>query len=99
MNAEKELLLALLIEKYTATKVITPASHKQYKTVRKQVKRRPYKIHRWTASQKEDLMMLRDVDKLNFDYIARVLNLRTEQVKSMYSLTSRQNAKQAQNVL
>ena len=99
MNAEKELLLALLIEKYTSPKVITPALHKQDKTVRKQVKRRPYKIHRWTPSQKEDLMMLRDVDKLDFDYIARVLNLRTEQVKSMYSLTSRQNAKQAQNVL
>ena len=98
MNAEKELLLALLIEKYTE-KVITPVLHKQDKTVRKQVKRRPYKIHRWSASQKEDLMMLRDVDKLDFDYIARVLNLRTEQVKSMYSLTSRQNAKQAQNVL
>jgi hypothetical protein len=99
MNAEKELLLALLIEKYTATKVITPVLQKPDKAVRKHVKRRPYKIHRWTASQKEDLMMLRDVDKLDFDYIARVLNLRTEQVKSMYSLTSRQNAKQVQNVL
>ena len=99
MNAEKELLLALLIEKYTATKVITPALQKPDKPVRKHVKRRPYKIHRWTASEKEDLMMLRDVDKLDFDYIARVLNLRTEQVKSMYSLTSRQNAQQVQNVL
>jgi hypothetical protein len=99
MNAEKELLLALLIEKYTAPKAITPDLQKPDKAVRKHVKRRPYKIHRWTASQKEDLMMLRDVDKLDFDYIARVLNLRTEQVKSMYSLTSRQNAQQVQNVL
>jgi hypothetical protein len=99
MNAEKELLLALLIEKYTAPKAITPDLQKPDKAVRKHVKRRPYKIHRWTASEKEDLMMLRDVDKLDFDYIARVLNLRTEQVKSMYSLTSRQNAQQVQNVL
>ena len=98
MNAEKELLLALLIEKYTAPKVITPALHKE-KTPVKNKKRRPHPIHWWDDWEKDQLMIMRDVEQLQFDHIAQLLGLRIEQVKSMYSLTSRQRAKQVQNVI
>lgn len=97
MNAEKELLLALLVEKYAAKPVITPVVHKQKNTVNKG-KRRPHPIHWWDSWEKDQLMIMRDVEKLDFEHIATLLGLRIEQVKSMHSLTARQRAKQVQNV-
>ena len=86
MNAEKELLLALLIEKYTKPQnqmidvVLVPKS-------RKRRSRRPnINTHHWTIEEKNTVWRYRK-QGYSFDKIAVVLghNLRPKQVSSMYA--------------
>jgi hypothetical protein len=90
MNAEKELLLALLIEKYGQPKIAQP---KPVTTVvKKSRKRRPNKqaTHKWTTVQKEMLWDLRH-QGTSFDKIAVILghNLSVKQVSSMHANLTR----------
>ena len=84
MNAEKELLLALLIEKYTSTK----AQPIKVKVTKKRI-RRPNRqpIHRWTESEKLALWDLRHNHGFSWSDIAIQIgkNLTSKQVSSMYA--------------
>jgi len=82
VNAEKELLLALLIEKYTAVKETKPASHKQKNTATKKKKKYSNK-HMWTDQEKLDLIYWAE-NKIPFEDIAMQLGLRRKQVESMH---------------
>jgi hypothetical protein len=85
MNAEKELLLALLVEKYGQPKIAQP---KPVTTVvKKRRTRKPNKqTHKWTTVQKEMLWDLKH-QGTSFEKIAIILghNLSTKQVSSMYA--------------
>lgn len=83
MNAEKELLLALLIEKYTKPRILTEQPVKQ-KTVRTKRKRDYKTDHKWTMWEKRKLVALRD-NQESWAEIAYQLGLREGQVKSAYS--------------
>jgi hypothetical protein len=80
MNAEKELLLKLLMEKYgQPEKVAEPTSSKKYK------RNRIYsEDHKWTAEEKATLLRMRN-DGYGWDEIADVLGLRPNQCRSMFS--------------
>ena len=98
MNAEKELLLALLIEKYTI-KVVQPAKPRP---VPKLIYHRKHKAHMWTSSEKKRLLYLREIQHLEFSEIAKIMNLRTVQVSATYNSITRAERRaktQAQNVL
>lgn len=85
MNAEKELLLALLIEKYGQPKNVNP--NPDVKVAKKKRTRRPNKqTHKWTTVQKEMLWDLRH-QGTSFDKIAVILghNLTVKQVSSMHA--------------
>jgi hypothetical protein len=86
MNAEKELLLALLIEKHTERldKPKVAAIAKTRKRTRKASQR-----HTWTQSQKEELLMRHEKGH-NLRIFAMEHNLRNSQVQNMlYSLLQR----------
>ena len=99
MNAEKELLLALLIEKYTAPKANTPALHKQKNAATKKKKKYSNK-HMWTDQEKLDLLYWAE-NGIPFEDIAQQLGLRRKQVESMHYNVTRVvgYAKPVQNVL
>ena len=86
MNAEKELLLKLLLEKYIGRpqeqeKTTTAANAKKRRT------RRPNKkTHKWTTVQKEMLWDLRH-QGTSFEKIAMILghDLSVKQVSSMHA--------------
>lgn len=102
MNAEKELLLALLIEKYTAVKEITPTVHKQQKTEQKLVNRRKHKPHMWTDWEKKRVVYLRDIERLSFGQIGKKMGLRAVQCSATYGQLNRAARRaeiQVQNVL
>jgi hypothetical protein len=81
MNAEKELLLALLIEKYTAPKPIVKPAQTAPKRARKFKK--PH--HKWTRWEKEKLVGLKSMGK-PWSEIAAMLGkgLSAKQCHSMY---------------
>ena len=82
MNKEKELLLALLIEKYTTT---SEQIIRAEKTIRSVKPKRHYRgiNHQWTNAEKQHL-----IDKRNqgysFSVIAKMMGLRVQQCKNMY---------------
>tara|TARA_R110002126_G_scaffold49703_1_gene137354 strand:- start:436 stop:741 length:306 start_codon:yes stop_codon:yes gene_type:complete len=83
MNKEKELLLALLIEKYTQPKTAIEQPVKQNNAKRK--RNRDFRAdHVWTAFEKEKVVYLRDKGE-TWIYIAKQLGLREGQVKSAWS--------------
>jgi len=86
MNAEKELLLALLIEKYTAAK---PTQITQTITAKmtKKRKRKPnkQKTHKWTTEEKQFVWNRKVGDNWSFEKIAIALGLTVKQVSSMYA--------------
>lgn len=96
MNAEKELLLSLLIEKYAVKKNEVVA----YETVNKRVDRffaskgkRRNSPHAWTAEEKEFLLTARK-DGMSWAFIMKQLQLSMSQVSSMhYCLTHRKAVK------
>jgi hypothetical protein len=80
MNAEKELLLKLLMEKHgQPAKEIEPVKHAKSK------RNRNYLFdHKWSADEKATLLRMRN-EGYSFEEIANVLNLRPNQCRSMYS--------------
>jgi len=91
MNKEKELLLALLIEKYTtkteliirAEKPIQRAKHKRHNRG---------KNHNWTNAEKQHLIEKRN-EGHSFQVIAFMMGLRVSQCENMhYKLTQRNKA-------
>jgi hypothetical protein len=86
MNAEKELLLALLIEKYTATKPTLITQTITAKVTKKR-KRKPnkQKTHKWTTAEKQFVWDMKVKDNWSFDSIAVRLGLTVKQVSSMYA--------------
>ena len=86
MNAEKELLLALLIEKYTDKKTI--ATQPKQEAVKAKGKKKQYKNkHMWTDQEKLDLVYWAE-NGIPFEDIAMQLGLRRKQVESMhYNIT------------
>ena len=89
MNAEKELLLALLIEKYTTKKPVEKALEMP---IPKRVRKGRAKAHHWTEEQKAFLLQQRAKGH-EFYKIAAAMGLRTKQVSNMhYSLTLREKA-------
>ena len=100
MNAEKELLLALLIEKYTV-KVVKPVTTNP-KPEQKLVHKRKHKPHMWTDWEKKKLVYLRDIEHLSFGQIGKKLNLRAVQCSATYGQLNRAARRaeiQVQNVL
>ena len=90
MNAEKELLLALLVEKYTTKK--QPNQEVKKTSVAKKKRQTKGAPHRWTDSEKQHLIERRNQGH-SFRLIARVLGLRVSQVENMYyTLTARDKA-------
>jgi hypothetical protein len=91
MNAEKELLLALLIEKYTMKTQQTQKIEKPAQFKKRQRKTRG-KIHRWTNAEKQHLIAKRS-EGHSFRLIAGVMGLRVSQVENMYyTITAREVA-------
>lgn len=87
MNAEKELLLALLIEKYTAK--TTATIHLPNATMPITRRRQRSRRHEWTNKEKSHLITARNAG-YNWDQIATGLGLTSKQVQSMhYTLTKR----------
>jgi hypothetical protein len=95
MNAEKELLLSLLIEKYAVKKNDVVV----YETVNQRVdrfvafnnKKRRNSPHAWTAAEKEFLLEARK-QGMGWSGIIKQLQLSKSQVSSMhYCLTHRKN--------
>jgi hypothetical protein len=94
MNAEKELLLSLLIEKYSVKKNEVVV----YETVNQRVERfvalkgkRRNSPHAWTAAEKEFLLEARK-QGMGWSGIIKQLQLSKSQVSSMhYCLTHRKN--------
>jgi hypothetical protein len=86
MNAEKELLLALLIEKYTASKSKTTIEAIAPKVTKKR-KRKPnkQKTHKWTTAEKQFVWDMKVKDNWSFESIAIRLGLTVKQVSSMYA--------------
>lgn len=81
MNAEKELLLALLIEKYTAPKPIAKAALTAPKRARKFKK--PH--HKWNDWQKKQVVRLKDHGESWADIAAALGHgLTAKQCHSMY---------------
>ena len=86
MNQEKELLLALLIEKYT-TKTL-PTAEKVVKQSKRQRRTRG-ENHIWTNAEKQHLIKAR-AEGYSFSVIATMLKLRVAQCENMhYALTQR----------
>ncbi len=80
MDAEKELLLKLLMEKHGQ-----PVQESQRVKATKSKRNRNYLMdHKWTAEEKATLLGMRN-QGASFEEIARVLNLRPNQCRSMYS--------------
>jgi thiamine pyrophosphokinase len=91
MNAEKELLLALLIEKYTAK---TQQIVRQEKVIRRSKHQRQNrgKNHIWTTAEKQHLIEKR-AEGHSFQVIAYMMELRVSQCENMhYKLTQRDKA-------
>jgi hypothetical protein len=88
MNAEKELLLALLIEKYASKTTITvqiPKASRNITRRRSQKGRR----HEWTTREKSYLVQAR-AEGDSWEMIAKDLGLNSKQIQSMhYTLTKR----------
>jgi hypothetical protein len=83
MNAEKELLLTLLIEKYATPKSVTSVSI--VNKPRKAKRSRVYSLdHKWTDFEKQKLVYLKD-QGMTWPEIAERLGLRDGQVKSALS--------------
>ena len=82
MNKEKELLLALLIEKYTTKPIVIDRPVRQ----KKRTRRPNIRTHHWTTQQKEMVWDLRR-QGMSFEKIATILgnNLSAKQVSSMYA--------------
>ena len=99
MNAEKELLLALLIEKY-ADKPVKTIEPKQVATKANKKRKNYTTKHFWTDQEKLDLIYWAE-NGIPFHDIALQLGLRLKQVTSMhYNVTSVPGyAKPVQNVL
>jgi transcriptional regulator with GAF, ATPase, and Fis domain len=94
MNAEKELLLALLIEKYT--KNVTPVAIEKPKKIRYvQAKRRTQSRHNWTDIEKQMLLKYRDEYGWSWDKLARRMNLKKSQVESMHYFLTHKKSKAA----
>ena len=90
MNAEKELLLALLIEKYTTKTQPLASNVKIARTYKK--RRMRGKRHEWTQQEKDHLVTKRN-EGHSFRLIAGVMGLRVEQVENMYyTLVARDKA-------
>ena len=86
MNKEKELLLALLIEKYTKQQNETFMTMVPIKTRKRRTRRPNIQTHYWTAEEKNLVWLYRQQGQ-SFEKIAIVLghNLRPKQVSSMYA--------------
>jgi hypothetical protein len=86
MNAEKELLLALLIEKYATPKLEKTTVIIPVKTRGRRHRRPNRQTHKWTTTQKEMLWDLRH-QGTSFDKIAVILGhgLSVKQVSSMHA--------------
>jgi hypothetical protein len=86
MNAEKELLLALLIEKYAGPKPSSIADAIPFKVLKKR-KRKPnkQKTHKWTTAEKQFVWDMKVIDNWSFETIAVRLGLTVKQVSSMYA--------------
>lgn len=80
MNAEKELLLKLLIEKYG----LTVKEESTVKITKNKRNRNYAEDHKWTTEEKATLLRMRN-DGFGWDEIADVLGLRPNQCRSMYS--------------
>jgi transcriptional regulator with GAF, ATPase, and Fis domain len=94
MNTEKELLLALLIEKYT--KNVTPVAIEKPKKVRYvEAKRRTSTRHNWTAIEKQMLVKYREEYGYSWQKIANMMNLKVSQVESMHYFLTHQKSKAA----
>jgi hypothetical protein len=80
MNAEKELLLALLIEKYTGPK---PSATPRILRPKRPSRQAPH--HKWTGWEKRKLMGLREMGK-SWSEIAEMLGkgLTAKKCHSMY---------------
>ena len=88
MNAEKELLLALLIEKYTTQSQSNTKQNVAVKIIKRR-RRKTLQIHRWQPSEKLAVLRQRDMGR-DWSEIAEDLNLSANQVQNMhYSLTHR----------
>lgn len=82
MNAEKELLLELLIEKYTIkTQPIIRVENK----IQRVKHQRHYRgiNHQWTNAEKQHLIDKRK-QGYSFSAIAKIMGLRVQQCKNMY---------------
>jgi hypothetical protein len=80
MNAEKELLLKLLMEKHGQ-----PAQVTEPIKASKSKRNRNYLLdHKWSAEEKATLLRMRN-EGYSFEEIANVLHLRPNQCRSMYS--------------
>ena len=92
MNAEKELLLSLLIEKYTTKKTETFVYERVNQRVDRFValnKKRRKVVHNWTVKEKKYLLQSRAEGK-TWQEIMATLQLSNSQVTSMhYCLTHR----------
>ena len=82
MIAEKELLLALLVEKYTCKTLTIPQTAQPIRRKKHQRNTRG-KIHYWTNADKQHLVQKRS-EGHSFELIAGVMGLRLSQVKNMY---------------
>ena len=88
MNAEKELLLALLIEKYTKQSDSKPNGIAVLKPTKRR-RRKTLQIHKWQPSEKLAVLRQRDMGR-EWSEIAEDLGLTSNQVQNMhYSLTHR----------
>ena len=88
MNAEKELLLALLIEKYTKQSESQPNENRVIKPIKRR-RRKTLQIHKWQPSEKLAVLRQRDMGH-DWNEIAEDLGLTSNQVQNMhYSLTHR----------
>lgn len=93
MNKEKELLLALLVEKYTTKEPLT-YSVTAPKKAKKSYRRRTGKRHTWTPSEKLALIRQRESGR-SWSEISFDLGLPIKSVESMhYGLTSRKSVSQ-----
>jgi hypothetical protein len=91
MNKEKELLLALLIEKYTTKTEPTIRLEKPIRRA-KHERRNSGKNHPWTNAEKQHLIEKR-AEGHSFQVIAFMMGLRVSQCENMhYKLTQRDKA-------
>ena len=91
MNKEKELLLALLIEKYTSKTEPTIRTEKVIRQIKHKRHNRG-KNYKWSDSEKDYLVAKRNEGK-SFLVIANMMGLRVSQCENMhYKLTQRDKA-------